>query len=119
MYYLTKGKVYKKYKFGNKVSLVPRSLEGFIVGALNLESNPYDGYALQQTKEQIWSVVVGFYRRRYLWIRGYRGHYFNGRRKVYFPGQNRKRRMGFPSTKFGRKRTSVISSKRTGYPEVI
>jgi len=48
---ISKGKEYKKYEFGNKVSILYTQNTGVIVGALAF-SNPYDGHTLDAALEQ-------------------------------------------------------------------
>jgi len=51
VYCIAKGKSHKKYEFGSKVSIVSSSRKGFIVGALNLRENQYDGHTLKESIE--------------------------------------------------------------------
>lgn len=48
---ISKGKEYKKYEFGNKVSVVHTQNTGVIVGALGFR-NEYDGHTLEKTLQQ-------------------------------------------------------------------
>lgn len=43
---ISKGKEYKKYEFGCKVSLAVTKDSGVCVGAMSFEKNPYDGHTL-------------------------------------------------------------------------
>ena len=43
---IAKGKAGKKYEFGNKVSVAVTSLGGWLLGAMSLPGNPYDGHTL-------------------------------------------------------------------------
>ena len=40
---IAKGKVHKRYEFGNKASFVSTSKSNWLVSAQSLEGNPYDG----------------------------------------------------------------------------
>jgi IS5 family transposase len=53
VYFVAKGKDHKKYEFGSKVSLPRTKNSGIIVGALNIETNQYDGYTLPAALRQI------------------------------------------------------------------
>jgi IS5 family transposase len=44
---IAKGKIHKKFEFGNKVSVVRTCKAGFILGCQVLHGNPYDGHTLQ------------------------------------------------------------------------
>ena len=48
VYCVAKGKDRKKYEFGSKVSIARTKKTGIIVGALNIETNQYDGHTLLQ-----------------------------------------------------------------------
>lgn len=48
---ISKGKEYKRYEFGNKVSLVVTQSTGVIVGATSFR-NEYDGHTLQRALEE-------------------------------------------------------------------
>ena len=53
MYCVAKGKDHKKYEFGSKVSIARTKNSGIIVGALNIETNQYDGHTLPAALNQI------------------------------------------------------------------
>jgi len=82
---IAKGKAGKKYEFGNKVSVAATSRGGWLLGALSLPDNPYDGHTLDQQLSQT---------RRLLGTKappapeahvdmGYRGHHHTGPEIVY------------------------------------
>ena len=50
--YISKGKAHKKYKFGNKVSLMQTKNSGVIVGVLSMEKNDYDGHTIEPALQQ-------------------------------------------------------------------
>ena len=84
---LAKGKAHKHYEFGVKVSIAATNKSNFVVGAMALSGNPYDGHtlsgALQQVRrmsgQRIDEVFVD---------RGYRGH-GESLSEVYISGQKR------------------------------
>ena len=49
---ISKGKEYKKYEFGCKVSLAVTKDSGVCVGAMSFEKNPYDGHTLPEALDQ-------------------------------------------------------------------
>lgn len=49
---ISKGKEYKKYEFGCKVSLAVTKDSGVCVGAMSFEKNPYDGHTLPAALDQ-------------------------------------------------------------------
>lgn len=49
---ISKGKEYKKYEFGCKVSLAVTKNSGVCVGAMSFEKNPYDGHTLKDALSQ-------------------------------------------------------------------
>jgi IS5 family transposase len=87
---IAKGKAHKKYEFGNKASFASTSLEGFVVGALGLHGNPYDGHTLSPQLEQVERLCGGRRIGRVFVDRGYRGHGYTGPVEVHIC-DNRKR----------------------------
>ena len=84
---IAKGKAHKKYEFGIKVSLTATQRGNFIVGALALPGNPYDGHTLSSALEQV-EQLTGTKPERCFVDRGYRGHGVEGT-EVYIAGQKR------------------------------
>jgi transposase, IS5 family len=70
---IAKGKAHKKYEFGVKVSLAVTQRDNFIVGAMALPGNPYDGHTLSAALQQVESLT-GTKPERCFVDRGYRGH---------------------------------------------
>ena len=89
---IAKGKAHKKYEFGNKVSFVSTSREGFLVGALGLHGNPYDGHTLGQALEQAERLCAGARIGRAFVDRGYRGHGYTGAVEVHIRDSRRRPR---------------------------
>lgn len=88
---IAKGKAGKKYEFGNKVSVATTSRGGWLLGALSLTGNPYDGHTLEQQLAQV---------RRFVWHKikatpeayvdmGYRGHNHTGPETVHIDKRRR------------------------------
>lgn len=67
---ISKGKEYKKYEFGNKVSII-RSITGLILGAKSFR-NEYDGHTIEESLQQV-ERITGKKVRRLAGDRGYRG----------------------------------------------
>jgi transposase, IS5 family len=84
---IAKGKAHKKYEFGIKVSLAATQRDNFIVGALSLPGNPYDGHTLPAALRQV-ERLTGTKPERCFVDRGYRGHGIEGT-EVYIAGQKR------------------------------
>ena len=80
---IAKGKAHKKYEFGNKASFVSTSREGFLLGALGLHGNPYDGHTLGQALEQSKRLCGGRRIGQAFVDRGYRGHGYTGPVEVH------------------------------------
>ena len=70
---IAKGKLHKKYEFGIKVSLAVTQRDNFIVGALALPGNPFDGHTLRSALTQV-EALTGATPQRCFVDRGYRGH---------------------------------------------
>ena len=104
VYCIAKGKSHKKYEFGTKVSLVTTSRKGFVVGALNLRNNPYDGHTLKEAIEQM-ERITEITPEAIFVDKGYRGHNYQGSAKVYLPGQYKKK--GAPPRRWFKRRSSI------------
>ena len=50
---IAKGKAYKRYEFGIKVSIAKTRDSGVILGALALPGNPYDGHTIDVVLKQL------------------------------------------------------------------
>ncbi|MGA1562786.1 MAG: IS5 family transposase [Gammaproteobacteria bacterium] len=69
---IAKGKVHKKYEFGNKVSVATTAKGSWIVGLYSFLGNPFDGHTVPDVLCQINSVTGGYPKAAYC-DRGYRG----------------------------------------------
>src|SRR6185437_14710053 len=85
---LAKGKANKAYEFGAKVSLAVTNREGFALAAKALAGNPYDGHTLATTVEQIVALTGTAPERIYV-DKGYRGHDYPHKERVFLSGQRR------------------------------
>jgi IS5 family transposase len=101
---LAKGKAHKPYEFGAKVALAVTNREGFALAAQALPGTPYDGHTLAGTIEQI-VAMTGIEPERIYADRGYRGHDYHRKERVFLSGQ---RRGLTPSIKRELKRRSAI-----------
>jgi len=84
---IAKGKAHKRYEFGAKVSVAATSRGGWLVGALALTGNPYDGHTLAATLAQV--ERLGRVPEQAFVDQGYRGHDYAGPVQVHV---DRKRR---------------------------
>lgn len=78
---ISKGKVHKRYEFGNKSTFITTAKECFILHADAHEGNPYDGHtlteALEQTKASLHALTDQTI--DYLFTdKGHRGHGYQG-----------------------------------------
>ena len=87
-----KGKAHKPYEFGCKVSIATTNKRApggqFITHIKALHGNPYDGHTLQDViaEMEAWSGVSA---QRIYVDKGYRGHNYANKFKVYRSGQKR------------------------------
>ena len=84
---LAKGKAHKRYEFGVKVSIAATNKSNFVVGAMALSGNPYDGHTLSGALEQV-RRMSGQRIDEVFVDRGYRGH-GESLSEVYISGQKR------------------------------
>ena len=54
---MSKGKAYKRYEFGCKVSIATTAKEAFIVGARSYNGAPYDGHTLDDQLNQVFALT--------------------------------------------------------------
>jgi IS5 family transposase len=87
---IAKGKVHKRYEFGNKASFVTTSKNNWVVGAQSLKGNPYDGHTLKSALEQVQDVAGRAAKTAYC-DQGYRGHGVEGETTVKVVGRLPKR----------------------------
>ena len=87
---IAKGKVHKRYEFGNKASFVTTSKSNWVVGAQSLKRNPYDGLTLKNALEQV-PVIAGRAAKTAYCDQGYRGHGVEGETTVRVVGRLPKR----------------------------
>ena len=77
---ISKGKAYKRYEFGCKVSVAATSRGGWFVGAMALHGNPYDGHSPMHCP-QVGRIVKA---PEYVFVdRGYRAHNYKGDAEVH------------------------------------
>ena len=85
---IAKGKAGKKYEFGNKVSVAVTSQGGWLVGALSLEKNPYDGHTLGAQLGQV-NRLIGEKVKEVHVDMGYKGHGYEGPEAVHVDKKRR------------------------------
>ena len=78
---IAKGKVSKKYEFGNKASVATTSKGNWIVGAKSFHGNPYDGHTLGEALGQVLRISGQAPEQAYVDL-GYRGHGVEGATNV-------------------------------------
>lgn len=80
---IAKGKAGRKYEFGQKVSVAVTSKGGWLVGAMCITGNPYDGHTLQQQIEQVERLCIKKPASQTVHVdMGYRGHNYQGDKTV-------------------------------------
>ena len=80
---IAKGKAGRKYEFGQKVSVAVTSKGGWVVGAMCMPGNPYDGHTLQRQLEQMDRIYNKKVPVQTVHVdRGYRGHDYQGDKTV-------------------------------------
>lgn len=87
---IAKGKAGKKYEFGNKASVATTSRGGWMLGAMSLPGNPYDGHTLHQQLTQV-RRLLGRQLHDVHVDMGYRGHNNGGAETVHVDKRRRGR----------------------------
>lgn len=106
---ISKGKAHKRYEFGCKVGFANTSKEGFILSAVALHGNPYDGHTLDKTLRLAEKNVADIGTLSDVFVDlGYRKHDYKGKAKVHIVGRNL-RNLSWWEKKWS-KRRSVIEA---------
>lgn len=90
---IAKGKVHRRYEFGNKVGLVLSARKNWIVGVKSFMGNPYDGHTLNDNlkqSERMTDVKIA----KAVCDLGYRGHDVNDTEISIVP----RKKKGVPET---------------------
>jgi len=107
---IAKGKAHKKYEFGNKAALVTTSRSCFVVGAMGLHGNPYDGHTLSGRLEQAQRLCgetrKDRIKRAYV-DRGYKGHGYTGAVEVHVCGPGLGRQLSASLRRWCRRRPAI------------
>lgn len=82
---IAKGKMYKRFEFGNKVSVVITRKRGFVLGCKSLKGNPFDGHTLQEALDDMKERVGAKFFAQVGVDLGYRGHGIKEGFAVYHP----------------------------------
>ena len=88
---IAKGKVHKRYEFGVKAGFVTASRTNWVLGAMALPGNPYDGNTLTKMLEQA-EKLSGVRPEHAYCDLGYRGHDYKGECDVQVVNRFRKRK---------------------------
>jgi len=80
---IAKGKAGKKYEFGQKVSVAVTSKGGWLLGAMCIAGNPYDGHTLQRQMAQVDRLCIEKQGTQTIHVdMGYCGHDYQGNKTV-------------------------------------
>ena len=106
---ISKGKARKRYEFGCKVGFANTAREGFILSALALHGNPYDGHTLAKTLNLAEKNVATIGKISDVFVDlGYRKHDYNGDAKVHIVCRSRRNLSWWQKKWFNRR--SVIEA---------
>jgi IS5 family transposase len=86
---ISKGKLNKKYEFGNKVSIASCLAKNFILSAKTFHNNPYDGHTLFATVSDIQNNTRVLIEKVFV-DRGYRGNDYPSKGKIFSPYTTKK-----------------------------
>ena len=109
---MSKGKEYKKYEFGSKVSIITTKNTGVIIGAINIEKNVHDSKTLQPALEQQ-QRLTGIILKNNFVDRGFRGVKEVLGTKIIIPDSSHKERTAYEKQKLrkGFKRRAALEPK--------
>ncbi len=83
---VAKGRPHRRYEFGCKVSFATTSKGNWLVSAMSLAGNPYDGRTLAAALERI-ERLAGQRPKRVYCDQGYRGHGVSGETRAHVVGK--------------------------------
>jgi len=104
---IAKGKMHKRFEFGNKVSVVRTRKKGFILGCKSFHGNPYDGHTLEEALKDVEQRVGKEIFAKVGVDLGYRGHGIKEKFRVLHP---RLKRLPKKSRLFIRARSAIEAS---------
>ena len=79
-----KGKVNKRFEFGNKNALTLSGQGNMVLGVLALHGNPYDGHTLDQSIK-VTEKITGYEVKQSTVDQGYKGHNYAHKSRVFTP----------------------------------
>jgi transposase, IS5 family len=104
---ISKGKVHKRYEFGQKVSVATTNRGNWIVAAEMVPGNPYDGHTLAQALQAV-EAITGMAVTEACVDKGYRGHDYIGQATVHIGMGSRHRPR---AERLRRRRRSAVEPK--------
>lgn len=103
---ISKGKVHKRYEFGNKVGFVTTSRGNWIVGVKSFHGNPYDGHTLSDSLDQV-KDLTGWQPQEAYGDLGYRGHGYKGETKVKIVNYRNIKKLTRTARKWFKRRAAI------------
>lgn len=103
---ISKGKVHKRYEFGNKVGLSTTSRDNWVVGIQSFHDNPYDGHTLSSSLEQVERLTDWQVENAYVDL-GYRGHDYEGEAQVHIVNYRTMKRKTRSVRKWLKRRSAI------------
>jgi IS5 family transposase len=103
---ISKGKVHKRYEFGNKVGFATTSLGNWIVGVKSFHGNPYDGHTLSDCLDQV-NDLTGWQPKEVYGDLGYRGHGYKGETNVKIVNYRTIKKLTRTARKWFRRRAAI------------
>ena len=103
---ISKGKVHKRYEFGNKVGLATTSRDNWIVGIESFHGNPYDGHTLNRTLSLVEEMTDWEAREVYADL-GYRGHDYAGETRINIVNHRHMKRKTRAVKKWFKRRAAI------------
>jgi len=105
---ISKGKAHKRYEFGQKIAIATTNRGNWMVAAMLLKDNPYDGHTLVETLKAAESITGIHVSDAYV-DKGYRGHGCELPVQVHVAGHGRKNETRIERKR--RRRRSAVEPK--------
>ena len=104
---IAKGKIRKKYEYGNKVSVVSTSRNNWIVGLQSLHGNPFDGHTLKDALQQV-QAMTGLTPGKAYVDQGYKGNgKAIGKTEIHLVEWRSKKQLTRTEIKWRKKRAAI------------
>jgi IS5 family transposase len=114
IYCISKGKDYKKYEYGTKVSIAYTNKTGIIIGALNIQNNKHDSKTIPDVIDQV-ERLTGKLPTKVGTDQGYRGISKYKTSEIIHADKLKRKKI----TQYERRKIKILLRRRSGIEAII